>query len=83
MRFLVVLDPSCLEEWCSVSRVISEFTLRGRLEVRVIATEFVVSINLIKGVLVAKELILSEADIISLGIEFIGLFRGKVLAITS
>lgn len=83
MRFLVVLDPSCSEERASVIRVISEFSLSRRLEVCVIATQLVMCIDLIEGVLVAEELILGEADIVPFGIEFVGLFCRKVLAITS
>ena len=67
VRFLVVLDPSCSEERASVIRVISEFSLSRRLEVCVIATQLVMGIDLIEGVLVAEELILGEADIFSSG----------------
>ena len=82
VRFLVVLDPSRSEEWPSVIRVISEFALSSRFEVRVIATQFIVRIDLIEGVLVTEKLILCETNIISLGIKFISLFGSEVLTIT-
>lgn len=82
VRFLVVLHPSRSEEWSSVIRVISEFALSSRLKVRVIASQLVVSVNLIEGVLVTEELVLREVHIISFGIEFISLFCREVLAIT-
>ena len=83
MRFLIVFDPSCSEDGSSVSRVISEFTLCRCFEVRVIASQFIVGIDLIQSILIAEELILSEAHVISFGIEFIGLFSREGLTATS
>ena len=83
VRFLVVFDSSGSEDGSSVSRVISKFALGSCFEVGVIAAEFVVGIDLIESVLIAEELILGEAHVVFLGIEFIGLFSGKVLTPTS
>lgn len=83
MRFLVILDTSCLEQRPSVGGVVPEFTLGRRLEICEIAAQLVVRVNLIQRILIAEELILSEANIIPFRIEFIGLFRRKVLTPTS
>ena len=83
MRFLIILDPSRLEPWSSLIRVVPELILLRRLEVRMIASQLVVSRYLIKRVLVSHEFILGEANIVTLGIELIGLFCREVLAPTS
>jgi hypothetical protein len=83
VRFLVILDSSGSEDGSSVSGVISKFALGSCFEVRVIATQLIVSINLIQGILIAEELILGEAHVISLRVEFIGLLSCKVLTPTS
>ena len=83
MRFLVVLDPSGSEDGSSVRGVISEFALGSCFKVGVIAAQFIVGVDLIQSILIAEELILREAHIISFGIEFVGLLSGKVLTVAS
>jgi len=82
MRFLVVFRPSSLEDWTALIRVVTEHTLRRRLEVGMITTELVMIVDLIKGVLISKKFVLCKANVVPLGIEFVGLFGRKVLTPT-
>lgn len=83
MRFLIIFNSLCFEKSSSILGVIPEFAHRCRFKVRVISTQLVVGINLVKSILVPKEFILSKVHIIFLSIEFISLFSCKVLTITS
>ena len=83
MRFLIVFDSSRFEDWPSLSRIISELARSCCLKVCVIASQFIVGIDLIQSVLIAEEFVLGEAHVVFLLIEFIGLFCSKVLTPTS
>lgn len=82
MRFLVILCASGHEHWGSLVRVVAELSLRRCLEVRVIAAELIVISYLIEGVLISKEFVLCEADVVPLRIEFVCLLGCEVLTPT-
>lgn len=82
VRLLIILHAPSLEHRATLERVIPELALRRRLEVRMIAPQLIVRVDLIQSVLITEELILGEADIITLRIEFVGLFRREVLTPT-
>ena len=71
MCFLIVFHSPSSENRGSFFRVVPEFSLCSCFEVSEIASELVVGIDLIKCVLVSKEFVFSEANIISFLIEFV------------
>ena len=83
MRFLIILDASGSELRSTLIRVISELILLRRLKVSVITAKLIVRRYLIQCVLISFEFILGEADVVTLRIEFVGLFCREVLTITS
>lgn len=82
MRFLIIFDSLSSEKWSSILRIISEFTHGCGFEVSVVATELIVSVDLVQCILVTEELVLGEVDVVPLEIEFISLLCCKVLTIT-
>jgi len=62
VHFLIILDISRLENWCSLFRIISKFAFCRGFEICWVCAQLVMSTYLIESILVAHMLILREIN---------------------